>query len=255
MSPVNAGFAPYAVTLAAADSRDAAASEAAPLMHPSPELVISKFIEAETKFRETVKEFSFKRDVVLQTLGADGEVTGEYVRNSVFVIDDQGKRVEQLTYHPKSTIKEMKITKEDLQDLASSQLFGLEAADLNLYHLAYAGEEMIGDRPTYLVRVRPVQEPDPKNMQARFFVGLIWIDKATFQIVRLQGITEPHGKQRFPMFQTSRDLILENLRFPTTTTADDVLHFAHYHVRFRINVRYYDFKRFGSRLNIVEVEN
>lgn len=230
-------------------------SEPAPALRPAPKLIIDNLIAVETKFREALTQFSFKRDVVLETIGAHGEVTGQYLRNSVFVIDDRGERIEQVLYHPQPSIKAMKITKEDIQDLAGSQLFGLEAADLNAYDLAYQGTESVKGQAAYLVRVTPKAQPDPNNMRVRFFVGLIWIDQATFQILQLRGTTEPHGKQRFPLFQTTRDLQVENLRFPSATSADDVLHFPHRDVHYRISVRYYDFKRFASRLKIVEIDN
>ena len=227
-------------------------SDPPPLMRPAPTLIIRNFIDAETKFRDVLTQFSFKRDVVLQTIGDHGEVTGEYIRNSVFVLDDRGERFEQVLYHPQPSIKALKITKEDIQDLAGSQLFGLEAADWHRYNLAYAGEANVDGQPAYLVQVTPTREPDANNMRARFFVGLIWIDKASFQIVKLRGTTEPHGKQRFPVFQTIRNQRVESRRFPSSTYADDVLRFPHADVHYRISVRYYDFKRFASRLTIVE---
>ena len=73
-------------------------------------------------------------------------------------------------------MKEMTITKEDIQDLAGSQLFGLELAELKSYNLSYLGEENLNGRPTYLIGVSPKQEPDPNRMRSRFFVGHIWID-------------------------------------------------------------------------------
>jgi hypothetical protein len=226
-----------------------------PVLIPSRALIINNLIDAETKFRETVTAFSFRRDVVLQTIGKHGEVTGEYIRNSIFVLDDRGGRIEQVLYHPKPSIKEMTITKEDIQDLAGTQLFGLETSDLDAYNLDYTGEEILAGRAAYLVQVAPKQEPDPHQMSKRYFVGRIWIDKATFQIVRLRGTTEPHGKQRFPVFETTRDLQVEDLCFPSSTQADDVLHFPHRDVHYRISVRYHDFKRFASRLRIIEVND
>jgi hypothetical protein len=225
-----------------------------PRMRPGPALIIRSFVAAETKFRKTLVQFSFKRDVNLQTIGPQGEVTGEYIRNSAFVLDDRGQRFERVLYHPKSTIKEFTITKEDIQDLAGSQLFGLELADLNSYALSYLGEENINGRPMYVVGVSPNNEPDPQHMHSRFFVGCFWIDPVSFQPVYLEGITEPHGKQRFPSFKTERSLSVENLLFPSSTYADDVLHFPHKDLHYRIKARYYDFKRFAGRVKIVELD-
>lgn len=223
-------------------------------LFPSSALIVTNFIDAERKFREALLQFSFQREVVLQTIGADGEVTGEYIRNSVFVLDDRGKRIERVVYHPKSTIKQLKITKEDVQDLAGSQLFGLEPSEMDSYNFSYLGRENFKQRAVHLIAVTPKQEPDPQHMRARFFVGRIWIDADSFQILKLQGTTEPHGKQRFPLFETERGLKIEDQFFPSTTSADQVLRFPHVDIHYRIAVRYYDFKRFAGRVKIVELD-
>jgi hypothetical protein len=217
------------------------------------ESIIKSFIEAETKFRGTLSQFSFKRHVVLQTIGKRGEITGEYIRNSVFVLDDRGQVIERVTEHPKPTIKELKITKEDIQDLAGSQLFGL--TELNSYKLEYLSPEMLDGHVVQAIAVSPKEQPDPHNMRARYFIGTVWLDGVTLQPVKLRGITEPHGKQRFATFETTRGIELENLFFPSSTFADDVLRFPHQSVHYRITVRYYDFRRFASRVNIIELDD
>ncbi|MDX6384209.1 MAG: hypothetical protein QOK48_1782 [Blastocatellia bacterium] len=226
-----------------------------PAMPPTPADIVRNFIAAETKFHDALIHFSFKREAVLQTIGPQGEVTGEYIRNSVFVLDDRGQRIERVTYHPKATIKELTITKEDIQDLAGSQLFGLEFADLNTYELSYLGAESREGRQFYVIAARPRQEPNPNHMRSRFFVGRFWIDNRSFQPVYVEGITEPHGKQRFSHFSTERQVQIENLLFPSATKADDVLRFPHKDVHYRISVKYSDFKRFASRVQIVEIED
>jgi hypothetical protein len=70
----------------------------------------------------------------------------------------------------------------------------------------------------------------------------------------VEGMTEPHGKQRFPAFRTERQTEIETVLFPSSTSADDILHFPHSQVRYRINIRYYDFKRFAARVMITEVD-
>lgn len=225
-----------------------------PLPPPDASAIIRNFIAAETTFRETLLQFSFKRDVVLQTIGPGGDVTGEYLRSSGFVLDDRGQRIERVLYHPASTLKKLKITKEDVADLSGSQLFGLEPAEMDSYNFSYLGDATLNGQAVHLIAVRPKLKPDPHRMRQRFFVGTIWIDAATCQIVKLQGITEPHGKQRFPVFETQRTLKIENLLFPATTAADDVLRFPQIEIHYRIAVRYYDFKRFAGRVKIVEIE-
>jgi len=51
-----------------------------------------------------------------------------------------------------------------------------------------------------------------------------------------------------------RDLRMGDILFPSTTVADDVLHFPKRDVHYRITVRYYDFKRFASHVSIVELQ-
>src|SRR5881628_1837817 len=92
-----------------------------PLISRTPTSIVAAFVQTESQVRDALNQHTFKRDVVLQTIGPSGEVTGEYIRNSQFLFDDKGNRIERVTFHPPSTIREMRITKEDIQDLAGAQ--------------------------------------------------------------------------------------------------------------------------------------
>ncbi|MGH9874954.1 MAG: hypothetical protein ACRD9S_21065 [Pyrinomonadaceae bacterium] len=216
--------------------------------------ILERFVAAETQVREALNQHTFKRDVVLQTIGPNGEVTGEYVRNSQFIFDDRGRRIEKVIFHPGSTIREMRITKEDIQDLKDGQLLGIDIVEATKYRLTYAGTEIVNNRQLFAVDVAPLTQPDPNRMKERYFVGRVWVDPNTFQIVMIKGIMEPQGKQRFPMFMTWREPVKDALAFPTRTEADDILHFKERDVHYRIRVRYYDYKEFGSRVSIKEVD-
>ncbi|HEV2827922.1 MAG TPA: hypothetical protein VGW76_10000 [Pyrinomonadaceae bacterium] len=222
---------------------------------PGSELLLSRFLLSERKVREALNSHTFKRDVVLQTIGPGGEVTGQYIRNSVFVFDDRGNRIERVLFHPRSTIREMKITREDIQDLAGAQLLGIDINEVNKYFLNWIGEEELHGLKAYVLDVRPRQKPDPHRMRERTFVGRIWIDANSFQVLNVRGIVEPQGKQRFPVFETWRETMVGPLRFPRRTIADDILYFPnHSPVHYRISVRYYDYKRFASEVKITEVD-
>ncbi len=110
---------------------------------PESTRILAGFVAAEAKVREALNQHTFKRDVVLQTIGPNGEVTGEYIRNSQYVFDDRGRRIERIIFHPASTIHEMRITKEDIQDLEGSQLLGIDIVEASKYQLTYAGTEML----------------------------------------------------------------------------------------------------------------
>src|SRR6266849_5865775 len=216
--------------------------------------ILAAFVAAETKVREALNQHTFKRDVSLQTIGPNGEVTGEYIRNSQFIFDDRGRRIERVLFHPASTIHEMRITREDIQDLAGSQLLGIDIVEATKYRLGYVGVETVDSRQVFAIDVTPLTAPDPKHMSERYFVGRVWVDPTTFQIVKIKGIVEPQGKQRFPIFETWREPIRNVLAFPTRTEADDVLHFAARDVHYRIRVRYHEYKLFGSKVSITEVD-
>jgi hypothetical protein len=220
----------------------------------NPEQLLSHFLIAEQRVREALNSHTFKRDVLLQTIGPKGEVTGEYIRNSLFVFDDRGNRIERVLFHPRSTIREMKITKEDINDLAGAQLLGVDINELNKYQISLGGQEVVNGRETYVIAVSPRQIPDPHRMRERFFVGHIWIDVASLQVFKVRGIVEPHGKQRFPVFETWREWSAGSLSFPGRTAADDILHFPNHDVHYRVSVRYYDYKRFASQVTITEID-
>ena len=222
---------------------------------PSEETVLARFVAVETRVREALNQHTFKRDVVLQTIGPNGEVTGEYLRNSQFIFDDRGRRIERVLFHPGSTIHEMRITKEDIQDLEGGQLLGIDIVEATKYQLRYAGAEVVEGRQLFAVDVTPLVQPDPRRMKNRFFVGRVWVDPIGFQIVKIRGVIEPQGKQRFPMFMTWREPIKDALAFPTRTEADDVLHFPGRDVHYRIRVRYHDYKEFASKVAIKDVDD
>jgi hypothetical protein len=223
-------------------------------MRLTPAALLNTFIKTEMQVREALNQRTFKRDVVLQTIGPNGDVTGEYIRNSQFLFDDKGNRIERVLYHPASTIREMRITREDIQDLAGTQLLGIDMAESLKYGLHYTGDETLNGRLVHVITVEPTVSPDPHRMSERFFRGSVWVDAGTNQIVKIKGVVEPRGKQRFPVFQTWRDKISPSLYLPTRTEADDILHFPNRNVNYRIRVRYYDYKLFASTVKVTELE-
>jgi hypothetical protein len=229
-------------------------TEPPPMRLRTPETIIESFLQAESRLREVLKQHTFKRDVVLQTIGRKGQVTGEYVRNSEFLFDDRGNRIERVTYHPPSTIREMRITREDIQDLAGAQLLGIDIAESGKYHFDYRGEELLDGQRVYVLSVEPATKPNPHRMRERYFRGSVWIDANTFQLLKVRGTVEPQGKQRFPLFETWRESAGATFAFPSRTEADDVLHFPNRDVNYRIRVRYYNYKLFASTVSVKELD-
>lgn len=218
------------------------------------ESVLASFVKTESEVRAALNQYTFKREVVLQTIGPNGGVTGQYIRHSQFLFDDRGNRIERVTYHPPSTIREMRITKEDIQDLAGGQLLGVDITESAKYQLTYAGRETLAGKLVDRLLVEPAVKPNPYRMSERYFRGSVWVDAVTHQVVKVKGKIEPDGKQRFPVFETWREPVTSSLSLPERTEADDVLHFPKRDVNYRIRVRYYDYKLFASTVAVKEIE-
>lgn len=215
--------------------------------------IVRAFTAKESEFRHALSNYAFKRDAVVQTIGMGGQISGEYHRVSQFALDDQGKLFERITFFPQPTLTEISFTQEDLEDLGGVQPFALETSRLNQYDFAYLGKEHIDELDLYVFDVAP--KVLPKNVSERFFKGRIWVDDRDLQIVKVRGKGVPEGDQRFPTFETYRQHIDGRYWFPTYTYADDQLVFKDGQVvRLRMLIRYTDYKRFGSEVKIIEVD-
>ena len=219
---------------------------------PDIQKIIRAFTAKETEFRKALGEYAFKRDATIQTIGAAGEVTGEYHRVSQFVFTDQNERFEKITHFPPPTLTELTFTQEDLEDLGGVQPFALEASKIDQYDFKYVGKEQVDELQTYVFDVAP--KVLPKKVSERRFDGRIWVDQDDLQIVKVRGKAVPQGNQRFPLFETYREQIDGHYWFPTYTSADDELVFPKGQVvHIRMVVRYTDYKHFGSKVKVTEI--
>ena len=221
---------------------------------PDVDKIIRAFTAKETEFRRALAEYAFTRDASVQTIGMGGQVTGEYHRTSQFVFNDSNERFEKITFFPLSTLTEVTVTAEDLEDLGGVQPFALEASKIDQYDFKYAGKERLDELDTYVFDVGP--KIIPKKINERFFQGRIWVDQDDLQIVKVRGKGVPEGNQRFPVFETYRQQIDGHYWFPTYTYADDELIFPKGGtVHIRMLVRYNDYKRFRSKVKVVDVND
>jgi hypothetical protein len=215
--------------------------------------IIRAFSAKETEFRRALNDYAFKRDASIQQIGMGGQVAGEYHRVSQFVFDDHSNRFEKITYFPASTLVELQITAEDIEDLGGVQPFALEAAKIDKYNFNYLGTERIDELDTYVFDVQP--KVIPKKVSERFFQGRIWVDNQDLQIVKVRGKGVPEGNQRFPIFETYRQQVDGHYWFPVYTYADDDLVFPNGTIHVRMLVRYTDYKRFRSEVKITEAND
>jgi TonB family protein len=220
---------------------------------PDVNRIISEFTAKETRFRQALNSYAFKRDAVIQVIGMGGQIAGEYHRVSHFTFDDSGNRYEKIVFFPMPTYAG--ITAEDIEDLSGVNPFALEAANINKYNFTYAGKERIDELDLYIFDVSPKVMPDPKS-KLRLFQGRIWVDDNDFQIVKSRGKGVPETKNnKFPNVETYREQIDGSYWFPTYSYADEELVFGNGEViHIRLRVKYTDFVKGRVEVKITEVE-
>src|SRR5258706_194525 len=240
-----------------ADARGPAATNitASTLSQSQVDTIIRAFTNKETRFRQALNTYAFKRDALVQTIGMGGQVTGEYHRVSYFTFNDQGERFEKINFFPMPTLTVINITAQDLEDLGGVNPFALEAAKIYAYSFKYVGKEKIDELDLYVFDVGPRVAPDPKKIKDRYFQGRIWVDTQDLQIVKARGKAVPEDKNnKYPTFETYREQIDGKYWFPTYSYADDELSFGNGNVvRMRLLVKYTDFVVGRGKVTITEI--
>jgi hypothetical protein len=215
--------------------------------------IIHKFAGAESRNRTARNNYTYTQDFDIKTIGIGGYITGEFHRVSDIVYDDRGNRVEKITFFPQPSLKELIITKEDMDDLAGVQPFALTLEDLPKYQVDYVGRERIDELQTYTFDVKPHQLVRGQ----RYFQGRIWVDDRDLQIVKAKGKGVPdEGDQQFPNFESYRENIDGKYWFPTYVFADDELNFKKGpSVHMKMVVRYTSYKKFSGNITLVDEGN
>lgn len=206
--------------------------------------IVSAFTAKETQFRNALAQYTFKRDAKVQTMGAGGQISGEYHRTSQLAFDASGKRIEKILFFPVPTLSAIGISTDDLDDLGGVPLFALEASKAPLYNFKYVGKERIDDFDLHVFDVTPKSLPDPKKVKDRLFQGRIWVDVQGNQIVKTRGKGLPEPKLfPFPAVEIYREDI-DGFWFPTYASADEELILSSgYPVRVRMRVRFSEFEK------------
>lgn len=201
--------------------------------------IIKKFTMNEGLFRRALNVYAFKRFATIQTIGMGGQITGTYRRDSFLTFNEAGERIEKINFAPISTLKDLDITLEDIENLGGIDPFAIDPKMVDQYKFDYLGKEHIDELDLYVFDVGPKVMPDAKKGVARFFQGRIWVDDEGLMIVKTQGKAVPEGKQRFPLIETIRENVDDRFYFPTYSSADDTLVFPKGQViKMKVRVRY-----------------
>jgi hypothetical protein len=217
--------------------------------------IIRGFAEREAEFRDERDNFTYVQDFVVQTIDAGGRADGEYRMTSDITFTPAGKRYEEITFAPPSTLESISLSEQDLDDLKNVQPFVLTTQEVPKYDISYVGREKLDEIGTYVFDVGP--KKIEKNQ--RYFQGRIWVDDKDLEIVKTYGKAVPdirkgNSENVFPRFETYRENIESHYWFPTYTHADDILHFRSADVHIRMTVRYSDYKRFRVSIRLRNAE-
>ena len=215
--------------------------------------LIQKFAGQEAIFKDARNHYTYTQEVSVETLDGD-TVDGQFKETTDVLYDDQGKRIENVTYAPMNTLTRVMLTKEDFDDFRNHLPFVLTTEDLPEYNIIYAGQQHVDELDTYVFDVAPKKVE--KEGGPRFFQGRIWVDNRDFQIVKTCGknVPDTHKKDNenlSPKFVTYREQVDGQYWFPTYTRADDFLHFKSGDVHIRETVKYTNYKRFGVKTRII----
>lgn len=214
--------------------------------------IIRNFTEAESRLREARTSYTFKQDVLMQTM-AGQSVTGVFHRVSEIIFTDDGRRTERITFFPPSTLKTLVVTQTDLEDLGIIQPFALTAEELPKYNVQMVGRETIDEIQTYVFDVAPRDPSGMAKRGERYFAGRVWVEDQDFMIVKVAGKAGPEiDNNRYPRFETYRENIDGKYWFPTYTYADDVLHFERDDVPVRLIVKYTNYRQFTGNITVLQ---
>jgi hypothetical protein len=217
---------------------------------PPPDLA-RRIAHRETQAQAARDNYTYRQTVELQELDGRGAARGEYREIRDVIFSPQHERTEQAIGRPTMNLKNLVMTDEDYRDIREIQPFVLPEEQLWIYETKFRGDEHMDDVDCWVLQVRPRQILQGQ----RLFDGMIWADKRTFSIVRMEGQAVPQirtmkSENLFPRFTTIRRPVDGDHWFPVTTWADDSLYFRTGPQRIRLTIRYSNYKKFGAESSI-----
>jgi len=216
--------------------------------------IIKKITVNESEFRAALTNYVFNRSATVQTIGMGGQVTGMFRRDSFMSLTEDGRRFERINFAPISTLTEITVTPEDLEDLGGVNPFALEPSAVSQYNFSYVGKEKIDELSLYVFDVSPKVLPDPKKTKLRLFTGRIWVDDQDLLIVKSKGKAVPETKNnKYPVVETWRENIDGKYWFPSYIASDDELVFdSGQAVKVKMRVKYTNYRQGRSDVKILD---
>ena len=225
----------------------------AALLHAQdpPADLVRLVIARETETQAAQSHYTYRQTVTLDELDSHGAKTGSYAEVRDIIFSPTEERSELAIGKPSDTLKHLKMTDEDFDDIRRVQPFLLTKDQAFLYETKFRGEETVDGVDCFVLQIHPRQILDGQ----RLFDGLLWIAKSDYSTIRSEGHAMPEirslkSENLFPHFTTIRRKSEGGFWFPVTTYGDDTLYFRSGPQRIRLTIRYTDYKRFGADSNI-----
>ena len=223
-----------------------------------PDQIVKEFAAKESEFRLALDNYTYQRDVRIQTINDDGKPDGEYRQVVQITFDSQGRKSEHVTFAPQNTLERIQMTPADVSDIEQRLPFVLTTEDVGQYNLTYVGRQKVDEVDCYVFDVAPKVMEKGK----RYLKGRIWVDQKDLQIVITSAKNVPDDMRKghedlSPPFTTYREQVDGKYWFPVYTKADAELHFSggsgymSQDVHIRQIVRYTDYKQFRSTVKLI----
>jgi hypothetical protein len=234
---------------AESQSQSGPSAQSTPKQEPTPEQIIQNFTQKETEFYEAWMQYTYTQTASIRVLSVDGrppEKKESMVIISEVVFNDDGTR-EVRTIRRSGRLRSVGYTDEDKDVMDNINPFALTEEERPLYDLKYEGKEKVDELVCYVFSVKPKSTKKGKL----YFEGKIWVDDEDLQVVRTVGKPVPQSRDnKFPEFETLRQMIDNKYWFPVWTHADSDLRFPNNTVRIEETITYDNYRKFGSDATI-----
>jgi hypothetical protein len=202
--------------------------------------IISGMTSRETESRAAFANYGYRCDLVIRSI-KDGKATGEYRRTSEVALSKSEKLEEKTVSFPKSSLTELIVTPDDLEDISIKCMFPLETANAAKYKFTYIGKDRFEEAETYVFKV----EPKVSLSRECLYSGRVWARVSDLRIVRMLGRSRRKTNQQFPLLDRRR-VEVGDYMFPSRATADEKVVFTTGTVHVQMEVQYTGYVKLRS---------
>ena len=222
-------------------------------------VIIQKFASHEKLFRQLLAHsYTYTETIKVETLDGDGHATGTYEQVDDITYDsDDGHREIVCTYCPQSTLTEVSVTEEDINDFFNMDMYTVDVDDLPQYNVTYQGHVPLDHLTTYVFSI------SPKTIEKghRYFQGKVWVDDHGLQIVKSDGKAVPdeydkhgHPTNQFLPFETWRQMVDGKYWFPVFTRTNSKLWTETGDIPIRMIIHFRNYRQFRGTARILSTQ-